>query len=145
MCYSVHLKSNHGSDTPEGEKNVAITRAEAARQLISHKAEMEKQFAGRKISGWIIAGDMNTNHDGQFPKCTAISDLIAGGFHNTWSETPKEQRLTWRNHPGEDRFKPTTFDYLMTIGLKKNQATLIPGVPVAISDHAPVLLELSPE
>lgn len=142
MCYSVHLKSNGGSDTPEGEKDVAITRAESVRQLIAHKGEMEKKFAGREIAGWVIAGDMNTNHDGQFPKCTAISELVAGGFHNSWSETPKEQRLTWRNRPDDNRFKPTTFDYVMTAGMKRNQATLIPGVPVELSDHAPVILEL---
>lgn len=142
MCYSVHLKSNGGSDTPAGEKNVAVTRAESARQLIAHKSAMEKRFAGRKIVGWIIAGDMNTNHDGQFPVCTAIEDLVAGGFHNTWSETPKEQRLTWRNHPNDLRFKPTTFDYFMTIGLKKNQAKMITDIPVEVSDHAPILLEV---
>lgn len=143
MCYSVHLKSNGGSDTPAGEKNVAVTRAESAKQLIAHKAEMEKKFSGRKIIGWIIAGDMNTNHDDQFPMCTAIRDLEQGGFYNSWSETPKNQRLTWRNRPGEDRFKPTTFDYFMTIGLKKNQAKLIPDVAVEVSDHAPIVLQVS--
>ena len=145
MCYSVHLKSNGGSDTPAGEKNVAVTRAEAVRQLLAHKAEMEKKFAGRKIFGWVIAGDMNTNHDGQFPMCTAIKDLVAGGFHNSWSETPKAQRMTWRNRPDDQRFKPTTFDYVMTSGLKKNQATMVQGVPVELSDHAPILLELLQE
>jgi hypothetical protein len=145
MCYSVHLKSNGGSDTPAGEKNVAVTRAEAVRQLLIHKGEMEKKFAGRKIVGWLIAGDMNTNHDGQFPMCTAIVDLVEGGFYNSWSETPKEQRLTWRNHPDDTRFKPTTFDYMMTVGFKKNQAVMVEDVPVEVSDHAPILIELLPE
>ena len=69
MVYSVHLKSNRGSDTPEGEKDVADTRAESARQIIAHKAEMEKKFDGEKIVGWLLGGDFNTNHDGQFPMC----------------------------------------------------------------------------
>ncbi|MEM1085867.1 MAG: hypothetical protein AAGI48_17290 [Verrucomicrobiota bacterium] len=142
MCYSVHLKSNGGSDTPEGEKDIAVTRAESVRQLLAHKAEMEKRFADKPILGWIIGGDMNTNHDGQFPLCTVIEDLVKGGFHNTWSETPKEKRLTWRNHPDDTRFKPTTFDYFMTIGVKPVQATMMPEVPVEVSDHAPVLLEI---
>ncbi len=143
MCYSVHLKSNGGSHTPEGEKNVAITRAESVRQLLAHKSLMEERFADQKILGWIIGGDMNTNHDGQFPLCTAIEDLEEGGFHNTWNSTPKNARLTWRNHPEDTRFQPTTFDYFMTIGIKETQARIVPQVPVKVSDHAPVLLEIS--
>ncbi len=95
--------------------------------------------------GWIIAGDMNTNHDGQFPMCTAIKDLVGAGFHNTWSKTAREQRPTWRNHPDDTRFKPTTFDYFMTLGLKKNQALMVPGIAVEVSDHAPILLEVLAE
>ncbi len=138
MIYSVHLKSNRGSDTPEGEKDVADTRAESARQLIAHKAAMEKKFAGEKIVGWLIGGDFNTNHDGQFPMCPAVADLVKAGFHNSWDTTPKNERLTWRPSPGDDRFKPTTFDYMLTTGFKKTQAKMIPDVSVEISDHAPV-------
>ncbi|MBG7608421.1 MAG: endonuclease/exonuclease/phosphatase family protein [Verrucomicrobia bacterium] len=138
MIYSVHLKSNHGSDTPKGEKNVADTRKESARQIIAHKAEMEKKFAGEKIVGWVVGGDFNTNHDGQFPMCTAVADLVKAGFHNSWDTTPKEERLSWRNHPKYTRFKPTTFDYLMTTGFKETQAKMIPDVSIEISDHAPI-------
>lgn len=142
MLYSVHLKSNGGSDTPEGEQNVANTRAESVRQLVAHKAAMEKKFAGEEIVGWLIGGDFNTNNDGQFPKCTVVKDLEAAGFYNTWDKTPKAERLTWRNHPDDTRFKPTTFDYLMTSGFKKTQAKNYPDVPIEISDHTAVMLLL---
>ncbi|MGJ8644397.1 MAG: hypothetical protein ACSHX9_13395 [Luteolibacter sp.] len=142
MLYSVHLKSNHGSDTPEGEQNVANTRAEAVRQLIAHKAAMEEKFAGEEIVGWLMGGDFNTNHDGQFPKCTVVKDFEAAGFYNTWEKTPKAERLTWRNHPDDIRFKPTTFDYLMTSGFKKTQAKNYSDVPIEISDHTAVMLLL---
>lgn len=143
MFYSVHLKSNHGSDTPEGEKNVADTRAEAVKQIIAHKKEMEKKFKDEKILGWVVAGDFNTNHDKQFPMCTAVKDMVAAGFHNTWDETPRKERLTWRNRPWDKRFKPTTFDYILTSGFKETQAKMIPGIPVETSDHAAVKIILT--
>lgn len=142
MLYSVHLKSNRGSETPEGEQNVADTRAESVRQLVAHKSAMEEKFADEKIVGWLIGGDFNTNNDGQFPKCTVVSDLETAGFYNTWGKTPKQERLTWRNHPDDTRFKPTTFDYLMTSGFKKNQAKNYEDVPLEISDHTAVMLLL---
>jgi endonuclease/exonuclease/phosphatase family metal-dependent hydrolase len=141
MLYSIHLKSNRGSDTPKGEKDVADTRAESVRQIIAHKAEMAKRFADKKIVGWLIAGDFNTNHDGQFPVCTAVADLVKAGFHNTWDSTPKEQRLTWHNNPKDERFKPTTFDYMMTMGFKETQAKAM-TVSRDTSDHDPVMLLL---
>lgn len=144
MVYSVHLKSNRGSETPEGELSVANTRAEGVRQILSHKTEMEKRYKGRKIMGWLIGGDYNTNHDGQFTKCTVIADLVKAGFENTWDETPKEQRHTWHSNPFTPQFKPTTFDYLMSIGFRKTQANAI-SVSREASDHDAVLLMLEPK
>ncbi|WP_411825872.1 hypothetical protein [Luteolibacter sp. AS25] len=140
MVYSVHLKSNRGSETPEGEQDVADTRAESVRQIIAHKAAMEKKFKDKEILGWLIGGDFNSNHDGQFPKCTAIADLVEAGFHNSWDKTPKEKRETWLSDPDpEDRkFHPTTFDYLLTIGFAEKQAILFPGFDRKSSDHAPI-------
>jgi len=144
MVYSVHLKSNRGSDTPEGELGVANMRAESARQLLSHKAEMEKRYAGRKIMGWLIGGDFNTNHDGQFPKCTAVAELVKGGFHNTWDKTPKEERHTWFPNQFTPQFKATTFDYILTVGFKETQAK-VTHVPREASDHDAVSIMLDPE
>lgn len=145
MIYSVHLKSNRGSETPTGEEDVAATRAESVRQILAHKAEMEKRYAGRKILGWIVGGDLNTNHDSQFPKCTVIADFAKAGFHNSWNTTPKERRLTWHNGPWDKKFKPTTFDYILTSGIKETQAMMIPGVSRETSDHDPVMLLLEKE
>lgn len=143
MVYSVHLKSNRGSESPEGEKDVAATRAESVKQLIAHKTAMEEKFTGQKIIGWVIGGDFNSNHDAQFPMCTAIEDLVKAGFHNSWNKTPKDERLTWRTDPDFQKFKPTTFDYILTLGFKENQAEMLPDVPLETSDHAPVLIDLS--
>jgi endonuclease/exonuclease/phosphatase family metal-dependent hydrolase len=142
MLYSIHLKSNRGSETPEGEKEVANIRREAVRQILAHKADMEKRFAGQKILGWVVAGDFNTNHDGQFPECTAVADFVSAGFHNTWDSTPKEERLTWHNSPWDKKFKPTTFDYMLSTGFKETQAKVIPRVSRTTSDHDPVMLML---
>lgn len=143
MVYSIHLKSNRGSHTPEGEKDVAETRAESIRQIIAHKAAMEKRFADKSIRGWLVGGDFNTNHDDQFPICTAVADLVDAGFHNSWDSTPRKDRLTWHNHPEDTRFKPTTFDYMMTDGFKKVQAFVPKNVPRESSDHDPVVILLS--
>ena len=145
MFYCVHLKSNGGSDTPKGEREVARTRKESVKQIVAHKKEMEKRFADQKIIGWVVAGDFNTNHDRQFRRCTVIKDLEAAGFYNTWSETPKEERATWRSDPDPDqrRFQPTTFDYIMTTGFQPVQAKMVLDVPRELSDHNPVVLELS--
>lgn len=147
MLYCVHLKSNGGSQTPKGAQDVASTRAESVRQIIAHKAEMEKKFADEKIIGWMIAGDYNTNHDDQFPLCTVIADFEKAGFHNTWSATPKEDRATWLSDPDPEnrRFEPTTFDYFMTSGFKKVEASMIPDIPREVSDHGPIMLMLSPK
>lgn len=142
MVYCIHLRSNRGGETPDGAKNIAATRTESIRQIIAHKNEMTKKFAGEKIIGWVIGGDFNTNHDGQFTFCKAIQDLVKAGFHNSWNSTPQKDRLTWRNNPSFDDFKPTTFDYIFTSGFAKKQATLFPNVSLKISDHAPVLSEL---
>jgi endonuclease/exonuclease/phosphatase family metal-dependent hydrolase len=145
MIYCVHLKSNRGSDTPEGEKNVADTRAESVKQILAHKTEMEKKFADHKILGWIVGGDLNTNHDNQFTLCTVLADFKKAGFQNTWENTPKENRQTWRTPPYLKQFNPTTFDYLLTHGFKKTEALLVPDVPVEVSDHAPLYINLATE
>jgi endonuclease/exonuclease/phosphatase family metal-dependent hydrolase len=142
MTYCVHLRSNRGSEDPRMEKIIATTRAEAIKQIIAHKNENAKKYANQKIIGWVIGGDFNSNHDHQFPLCTTIADLSKAGFYNTWDKTPQKNRLTWRNNPRFEDYKPTTFDYIFTSGFVKNQASLFPNVSLKISDHAPVLSEL---
>lgn len=146
MVYSVHLKSNGGSDTHEGELNVANTRRESIKQILAHKLEMEKKFAREKIVGWIVGGDFNTNNDNQFKLCTAINDMVRGGFHNTWEGVAKSDRLTWRINPdpARRRFEATTFDYIFTISFKPARAQMF-DVPRALSDHFPIGVFLEKE
>lgn len=141
MVYGNHLKSNRGSDDPAGAKNVADMRNEQAKQLLAHMTEMTTAYKDRKITGWIAAGDFNTNHDGQFPLCHVIDILTKGGYTNTWRNVPRARRLTWRTNPG-GRFEPTTFDYVLSKGFGNTlQATLL-DQPMALSDHCPVQLFL---
>lgn len=141
MVYGNHLKSNRGSDNDEGAKNVAAMRDDQARQLIANQEKVKKAFAKDTIFGWIASGDFNTNHDNQFPLCHAVKIITDGGYFNTWANTPKEKRLTWRPSPG-GKFEPTTFDYIFTEGLKQTDAVMI-EVPEGISDHSPISIPVS--
>jgi len=136
LVYGLHLKSNR-SGTPEEEKANFDIRNASIEQLLSHMAKMESQFAERGIDGWIVAGDYNTNQDKQFGD-QVIEKLEAAGFWNTWHNTPREQRQTWKAF-GE--FKSTTFDYIMLKGFGQPDAVL-QIVPAEVSDHNAVTLML---
>ena len=138
MVYANHLKSNRGTDTPEGATEVGTMRDEQAKQLLGHMKAMETAFKGEKIAGWIAGGDFNTNHDDQFPFCHVVDILTKGGCRNTWLGVPKEKRLTWVARPG-GRYESTTFDYLFTKGLGDLTAEALP-VKEEVSDHTPVRL-----
>jgi endonuclease/exonuclease/phosphatase family metal-dependent hydrolase len=128
LVYSIHLKSNSGHRDGMAKTNY-LRREESVRQLIAHIGDMERLFEGR-ISGVIVGGDFNTNHDGQFADKT-ISMMVEAGFHNTWLETPPEARQTWR---GSQRFRPTTLDYFFTKGIAPLRAKII---DTDCSDHRP--------
>ncbi|MBK1882719.1 hypothetical protein JIN85_09840 [Luteolibacter pohnpeiensis] len=136
MVYGNHLKSNGGSDKPGGAQLVADMRAEQTKQLLAHREVIKAAFAKEKIFGWIAAGDFNTNHDGQFPLCHVVDLMTKGGYTNTWANTPREKRLTWRSEP-DSKFEPTTFDYIFTQGIPKTDAFII-DAPRELSDHYPV-------
>ena len=136
MVYGLHLKSNNGSNTPEGAKNVADMRNDQTRQLLEHRKKIEPTFAEQGILGWIVCGDINTNHDAQFPLCHVVKLMTDGGFNNTWANTPKPKRLTWLP-PSDSPFEATTFDYIFTSGLKKNEAMVI-DASKKVSDHTPI-------
>ncbi len=136
MVYGLHLKSNSGGNSPEGAKNNAEMRNEQVKQLLAHKDTVKTAFANKEVDGYIFAGDVNTNHDGQFPLDNVVASLVEGGFHNTWARTPKEKRLTWRSEKGS-KFEPTCFDYIFTKGIKPVEATIL-EVPRECSDHYPI-------
>ena len=135
MVYGLHLKSNRGN----ADVNARL-RNESVRQLLAHMAAMEGAFKRHKIKGWIAAGDLNTNHDDQF-KDTVVSNMVEGGFWNSWKGVEPEKRATWRSRPGS-QFKHTTFDYIFTKGLGEPVATMHEQSDDA-SDHWPVVLNLT--
>ncbi len=136
LVYNVHLKSNRSSDEEEALRNFA-TRDESIRQLLDHIDEMETVFLPGRIAGVIVGGDFNTNQDGQFgDRVDAM--MRDAGFENTWKDTPREDRLTWRGHA---LFEPTTLDHIYVRGLPAPRAELV-SVPDAASDHWPVRIRL---
>lgn len=143
MVYGNHLKSNGGGNTEDGAKNNAAMRDEQVKQLLAHRQTVTTAFSSHSITGWVIAGDFNTNHDGQFPHDTVIQSMVDGGCHNSWTGVPREKRLTWRSDPEPEnrRFEPTTFDYIFTDGFIPQKAFLI-EVPRELSDHYPIGIKL---
>ena len=138
LVYGLHLKSNK-SDTPqEAEQNYAIRDA-SVRQLIDHMRKMEEQFSSQGIEGWIIGGDINTNHDGEY-RDHVVEMITAEGFVNTWSTVPKEERRTWKGRV--DRFAPSTLDYIFVKGFGEPAAKLY-IVPQKVSDHNAVILNIA--
>ena len=113
-------------------------REESAHQLLKHVGEMENAMFKGRVRGVVIAGDINTNQDGQFADKT-LEILTTGGFHNTWADVPQAERLSWR---GSSRYKATTVDYVLTKGLGTGKARLAEA-PEGASDHWPVLITFS--
>jgi len=137
LVYGLHLKSNR-SDSPEEEQRNYDIRDESTRQLIHHMERMDLQFAERGIDGWIVAGDINTNHDGRFLD-QVVEMITQAGFHNTWINTPPEARHTWKGRI--ERFEPTTLDYIFLKGLGEPDAELI-WISETVSDHNAVMVEM---
>jgi endonuclease/exonuclease/phosphatase family metal-dependent hydrolase len=138
VVYGVHLKSNRSHNERDTQLNNGM-RNESAYQLVDDFAELRRLvFRDDQVLGWIVAGDFNTNHDGQFGD-RAIQTFARAGFHNTWADVPREERKTWR---GDDFYPGTTFDYIMTHGLGTPRARLV-EVPPEASDHLPVRINLA--
>lgn len=132
LAYSLHLKSNLSNSEEESLLNFR-DRDESIRQLLDHVRTMEENTFKNSIMGVIIAGDLNTNQDGQFGD-NVIKLLKDAGFYHTWSGVPREQRRTWR---GGDKFEPVTFDHIFTKGLDRPRAHIV-ETSEETSDHRPV-------
>jgi len=141
MVYGAHLKSNRSRNDAEAQLNFA-QRNESADQMLEHIDIMQRvTFRTQPIAGWIVGGDMNTNHDGQFDD-RVIESFEKAGFFNTWRRVDREKRLTWR---GNNQFPATTFDYLFLKGLGEHDAQIFP-TSAESGDHEAlgVLLPLKP-
>lgn len=137
MTYGVHFKSNRSRNDAEARLNFLL-RDESTQQILTHMDTMERvTFGADNIRGWILGGDYNTNHDGQFGD-RVVALLEEAGFWNSWQGIAREKRLTWR---GNNTFEGTTFDYIMTRGLGRPLATM-GGTAAVTSDHDAVILEI---
>ncbi|HMP71998.1 MAG TPA: endonuclease/exonuclease/phosphatase family protein [Kiritimatiellia bacterium] len=136
LVYSLHLKSNRSSTEEEEQLNFA-TRNESIRQLLKHIREMEEIVFPGRILGVVVGGDFNTNQDGHFGD-QVHNMMVEAGFYNTWGDTPRSRRQTWR---GNFRFRPSTLDHIYVKGLGTPQAILL-DPPEETSDHRPVKLIL---
>jgi endonuclease/exonuclease/phosphatase family metal-dependent hydrolase len=139
LAYSLHLKSNLSNNEEEEQQNYR-ERDESIRQVLAHMKEMKENAFKGTIVGVIVGGDFNTNQDGQFGD-KVMKMMEEAGFHQTWGRTAKADRATWR---GSDRFEPTTFDHIFTLGLGKLQAEMV-TVPDETSDHWPVRIVIPAE
>ncbi|TVP80356.1 MAG: hypothetical protein EA353_04045 [Puniceicoccaceae bacterium] len=136
LVYSLHLKSNLSNSEEQTQLNYRL-REESIRQLLAHVEQMENVVFEGRVSGVVIGGDFNTNHDGQFGDRT-IAMMVEAGYDHTWDGVAREDRLTWR---GSNRFEPTTFDHFFTKGIEKTQARML-TVSDESSDHWPVEIEI---
>lgn len=138
MVYGVHLKSNRAYNDKQAAENYDI-RNEGTLQVIEHTALMQRVvFKSSKIRGWIIAGDINTNHDGIFGD-RVVEQFVDAGFVNTWKNVPASKRHTWR---GDGQYDPVTFDYIFLKGFGKVDAKLL-KTSEETSDHEAVEVTLS--
>ncbi|MCD8482350.1 MAG: hypothetical protein LR015_06585 [Verrucomicrobia bacterium] len=87
----------------------------------------------------IVAGDINTDHDGRFGD-RVVEMMVNAGFTNTWADVARDERLTWR---GSDRFEATTFDYIFVRGLNTSPARLN-WVEADESDHHALSVTIQP-
>lgn len=138
MVYALHLKSNLAKNEMESTQDIA-KREDSAEQLLAHVKDMEKVYDARRIRGWIVGGDFNTNTDDpQFASEGTIRNLEKAGFWNCWHDVKRKDRLSWL---GSSRFPATTFDFFLLKNLGEPHARLWETSAEA-SDHKPVVIQL---
>src|SRR3954470_6013581 len=131
LIYCVHFKSNRG----ELSENVPI-RQEAARQLLSHMAAMEKAYANMGRLAWIVGGDFNTSlDDPRFAAETSLRQLVKSGLSWAWQNVPASSRMTLH---GDKYYPPACFDHIFYRGLTLRQARVVETTRQS-SDHKPVV------
>ena len=133
LVYSVHFKSNRGAV----KTNIA-KREEAARQLLTHVAEMERAYSESGKIVTVIAGDFNTDPtDARFATEETFS-LLREKFVWPWEDVPLSERVT---NPAKGRYPDACFDGFLVRG-----ATKLSCKPISIqgvSDHFPVVLTVA--
>jgi endonuclease/exonuclease/phosphatase family metal-dependent hydrolase len=128
LVYSVHFKSNLG----QLRDNVA-KRQEAARQLLTHEAEMEKTYAKVGKVAVVVGGDYNTSPDDPRFAEEQTFLILRSAFSWCWDGKPLSARITI---PGHGRYPDATFDGFFTKGCRIDSVQVLDTGTT--SDHRPV-------
>ena len=129
----MHFKSNRGEVTT----NIA-KREEAARQLLTHVAEMESAYSESAKIVTVIAGDFNTDPtDARFASEETFA-LLREKFVWAWDNVPLSERVT---NPAKGRYPDACFDGFLVRGATKLSCKPIPIH--GVSDHFPVVLTVA--
>jgi endonuclease/exonuclease/phosphatase family metal-dependent hydrolase len=133
LVYSVHFKSNRG------ELQIDIAkREEAARQLITHTAEMERLYSTDAKVVTVIAGDFNTDPtDSRFAEEKTFG-MLRQKFEWAWENVPLSERVTL---PANGRYPDASFDGFL---LRGAQVLSCKAIPIQeVSDHFPAILTIA--
>jgi endonuclease/exonuclease/phosphatase family metal-dependent hydrolase len=135
LVYSVHFKSNRG----EAASNIA-KREEAARQMLTHVAEMESAYSESGKIVTVVAGDFNTDPmDARFASEKTFA-LLREKFVWAWENVPLTERVT---NPANGRYPDACLDGFLVRGAAKLFCKPIPIQ--GVSDHLPVVLTVAIE
>jgi endonuclease/exonuclease/phosphatase family metal-dependent hydrolase len=96
VAYSLHLKSNRGSDDPKVFQENIYKREEGITQVLQHVREMKKLHAtAAGPPAILIAGDFNTSlDDPRFAKEQTLRILKKAKYHWTFEGVPQDTRFT---------------------------------------------------
>lgn len=133
LVYSVHFKSNLG----EIHENIA-KREEAARQLLTHEAEMERTYSRIGKVAVVVGGDFNTSPDDPKFAEEQTFPILRSAFSWCWEGKPLRERITI---PGHGRYPDATFDGFFTKGCRINSIQVLDTGTT--SDHRPVKIMIS--
>ena len=139
LVWTVHLKANSGNK----ESNIA-KREESARQLIKHINEMRTTYEqqGWKNPAIVVVGDMNT--DSTIPRFSSektFEILQEAKLTSDWLDSPVSNRVTL---PASGDWPDAGFDWAFFGPTETTSGKSSVGeIKDEVSDHRPVLLELS--
>lgn len=120
LVYSLHLKSNWKGDPDYDEKNNIRLREHSVKLLLDHVNSVSTRFPDQVLKGVLLGGDFNTLYPTSFLRGERTVDLLkAGGFEHLGSH-------------GLDHFW----------GRGISNATFSVFNDYAVSDHAPIMLEI---
>jgi len=137
-CFSLHLKSNFKRSARDHQLNI-LKRELAIAQLLRFIDALPMDVGGRKITRFIVAGDINSSlDDPAYLSEGTIRNLLEAGFKNCFEGVPPARRVTL---PGNDRFPDVTFDYIFWKGFAKQTALRL-SPKHDVSDHNMVVVTL---